>query len=101
MVSSLFLTDLTGLLAGIALGVLWILLPGAAVARLFDRLGLDCGLGWQRLGWSLVLAFSLLPAIDALLVRIGGMIALTCLHGALALYGLIRPRLLWPRDARS
>ncbi|MFC3442429.1 hypothetical protein ACFOKF_14740 [Sphingobium rhizovicinum] len=94
MLASPLLTDGAGLLLGILLGIGWMLLPGAGILRLFERLGMDCGRGWDRIGWALLLAVTLLPAIDALLVRAGGMAAMAGLHGMLALSALPRFRLL-------
>ncbi|SEJ31457.1 hypothetical protein SAMN05518849_10517 [Sphingobium sp. AP50] len=96
MGSDLFFADLLGFLAATLLGAVWIFLPGTGLARLVALTGQDMGRGWPRIGWSLLLAFTLMPAIDALLVRAGGMIAMAGLHGLLAIYGLLRPRLLWP-----
>ncbi|WIW88805.1 hypothetical protein K3M67_02135 [Sphingobium sp. V4] len=94
------LADGIGLVLAMLLGIGWMLLPGAGIARLFDRIDMRCGTGWNRLGWSLLLAVTLLPAIDALLVRGGGMIAMAGLHAALALFALPQARLLIPaRDA--
>ena len=100
-----FLADLAGLLLGVLLGLGLILLPGMGIARLMDHAGLDSGRGWPRIAWALILAFALLPAIDALLVRMLGLPAMVVLHAALALYALaeaaaLRVRfatpLLWP-----
>ncbi|WP_088182616.1 hypothetical protein [Sphingobium sp. Z007] len=102
---SFFLADLAGLLLGVLLGLGLILLPGIGIARLMERAGLDSGRGWPRIAWGLILAFALLPAIDALLVRRLGLPAMVVLHGVLALYGLAGWRmwrvrlttpLLWP-----
>lgn len=93
---ALSITDSVGLLSGVLLGLGWILLPGAGIACLVDRVGIDCGNGWNRLGWSLLLAITLLPAVDALLVRWGSLTAMACLHGVLALLALRRPAALLP-----
>jgi hypothetical protein len=82
------LTDLSGLLLGVLLGFGLILLPGLGLTRLLERAGLDSGRGWPRIAWALILAFSLLPAVDALLVRVAGLPAMIALHGLLALYAL-------------
>ncbi|KMS57350.1 hypothetical protein V473_03775 [Sphingobium cupriresistens LL01] len=93
---SLFAADIIGLALGLLLGIGWLLLPGVGIASLFDRFGVDCGRGWDRLSWALLLAVTLLPAIDALLVRVGGMALMACLHGALALIALMQPRQFMP-----
>ena len=86
-----FLTDLSGLMLGVLLGFGLILLPGFGIVRLLERTGLHAGNGWPRVAWALILAFALLPAIDALLVRGAGLPAMWVLHGALALHALGRP----------
>jgi hypothetical protein len=83
-----FLNDLSGLLLGVLLGLGLILLPGLGVARLAGRIGLESGRGWTRVAWGLMLAFALLPAIDALLVRAAGLPAMIALHSAFALVAL-------------
>lgn len=88
---SYMLSDIAGLLAGVLLGLGLILLPGLGLVRVLDRTGLDSGTGWSRVGWALVLAFALMPAVDALLIRAFGLPAMLLLHGALALYALGRP----------
>lgn len=80
--------DSIGLLAALLLGIVWLLLPGAGIARLFGHIGMDCGAGWERTGWSLLLAIAILPALDALLIRGFGMAGMAVLHAALALYAL-------------
>lgn len=82
------LADLSGLLLGVLLGFGLILLPGLGIARLMEHAGLDSGRGWPRIAWALILAFSLLPAVDALLVRVAGLSAMIALHGLLALHAL-------------
>ena len=71
-----FLTDLSGLMLGVLLGFGLILLPGFGIVRLLERTGLHAGNGWPRVAWALILAFALLPAIDALLVRGAGLPAM-------------------------
>jgi hypothetical protein len=90
------IADGIGLILAMLLGIIWIALPGAGIARLIGRLGVDCGRCWDRMGWALLLAITLLPAIDALLVRWVGMAGMAGLHGALALVALTRGRWLIP-----
>ncbi|WP_234831918.1 hypothetical protein [Sphingobium yanoikuyae] len=97
MTASPFLSDLASLLAGVGLGALWLLLPGAGLATLVERCGPDFGRGWPRLGWSLSLALTLLPAVDALLVRAGGIGMMLPLHAGLAILALRRPDILRPQ----
>ncbi|WP_420145212.1 hypothetical protein [Sphingobium sp.] len=91
----LLIADCSGLIVGIMMGVWWMLLPGAGLARLFERFGVDCGRGWDRMAWSLLLAVAILPAIDALVVRGGGMAAMAGLHAMLALLALPKARSLF------
>lgn len=93
---SYMLVDAGGLLAGVAAGSVLILLPALALARLAARAGVDTGTGWTSAAWGLILAFALLPAVDALLVRALGLGAMIALHGGLALLGIDRLRAIGP-----
>lgn len=92
-----FLGDLVALLVAIAGGLIWIMLPGTGLLHLFD-VGADrWGRGWQRLGWALLLAFTILPAVDALVARAAGLNAVAGCHAVLALLALRRATWLKPR----
>ena len=88
--------DLSGLSLGIVIGFGLILLPGLGVARILTRMGLETGRGWTRIAWGLILAFGVLPAVDALLVRALGLPAMVTFHSLLAIYGLADHRTLRP-----
>lgn len=90
------ITDSIALLIAMLLGIVWMLLPGAGLTRLIERTGIDCGTGWERAGWSLLLAATVLPAIDALVVRWSGMAGMACVHSLLALLALTQAARLWP-----
>ncbi len=90
------ITDSIALLIAMLLGIPWMLLPGAGLTRLIERTGIDCGTGWERAGWSLLLAATVLPAIDALVVRWSGMAGMACVHSLLALLALTQAARLWP-----
>ncbi|WP_157602455.1 hypothetical protein [Sphingomonas sp. PR090111-T3T-6A] len=76
---------LLGTLATPLLGVL----PGFALLALLERFGgLRAGQGWERVGWALLLAFSVLPAIDALAIRFLDVPAAFAFRIALALVAL-------------
>ena len=81
-----FFEDLTGLVAATPLAVLLILMPGFGIARLLARAGVlreDRNLHL----WGLVLGPSLLPALDALLLRWTGFPGAIIVNGALAAVG--------------
>ncbi|MET0310044.1 MAG: hypothetical protein ABW023_15160 [Sphingomonas sp.] len=91
-----FLQDLGGLALGTALAPLLGLLPGVAILLLLERLGFAAGKGWQRIGWAGLLGVSLLPALDAVLIRFAGMAPTVVFHLVLAAIGgraLLRTRL--------
>ncbi len=88
-----FLHDLTGLILGTLILPIIGVLPGFALLRALEQTGFDGGRGWQRLGWALLLAFSMLPVIDASLIRVAGVATAFGVRVALALIasrGLIR-----------
>lgn len=83
-----FAEDLTGLAAGTLLAAILLVLPGFGLMKLGDRYGLSPETVFSRTCWSLILGPVLLPAIDALLLRSLGMIAVLAPHVVLACAGL-------------
>ena len=82
-----FFQDLTGVAAATVLALVLIVAPGFGLARLMIRarlIGEDRGTGTC---WGLILGPTLLPAVDALLVRWSGFPGALLLHAALAAYG--------------
>jgi hypothetical protein len=84
-----FLQDIGGLLLGTLMTPLLGVLPGFALLALLERAGgWRGGQGWERTGWALLLAFSALPAIDALAIRFLSVPAALALRVVLALVAL-------------
>ena len=82
-----FLEDLFGAGAATALSVLLLLLPGFGIADLLIRRNLISTSLRNRTCWGLVLAPTLLPVLDGLLVRLLGFEAALFLHVALGALG--------------
>jgi hypothetical protein len=88
-----FSHDIAGLLLGTLATPLLGVLPGFALLLLLERAGgFRGGQGWERFGWALLLAFSVLPAIDALAIRLIGLPVAFAIRTLLAL-AAIRPLL--------
>ena len=88
-----FVQDLAGLAFGTFVAWLIFLLPAFSGILLCERLGRAHGLptiegAWQRMGWALILALALLPALDALLIRMVGIAGTLALHAALVVVAL-------------
>lgn len=80
------LADLAAFALATLAAIVLLVLPGFGLLRLVTRCGLP-GLDADRGWWGLVLGISVLPAIDALLVRFGGIPIAIALHLLLALAG--------------
>ncbi len=80
-----FFHDISGLVLGTLATPLLGMLPGFALLRLLERAGLRSKPGWEQFGWALLLAFSVLPAIDALAIRFAGLPVAFAIRLALAL----------------
>ncbi len=92
--------DLLGLGLATLLAPLLFYLPGLGLVRLCARIGLVCESAWQQVGWAMLLAFAILPVLDALLIRWSGMAVTVALHALLALHGAPSLRALpWRRSA--
>lgn len=93
---SYFFQDLIGLALGTLIAPILLYAPGFAILRLLERAGFPTATGWRRVGWALILSLSLLPAIDALLVRATGMAGMVAFHAVLLIYALrFFPRANW------
>ena len=82
-----FFQDLTGVAAATLLALVLIVAPGFGVARLMIRAGLIGEDRGTATCWGLILGPTLLPAVDALLLRWSGFAGPLLLHAALAAYG--------------
>ncbi len=80
--------DLLGLAIATPIAAAILVLPGFGLAAVLERVGLAIETDAQRIGWALLLAVTLPPAIDAPLLRIGGIEAVLALHGVAALASL-------------
>ncbi|HEX2814619.1 MAG TPA: hypothetical protein VHO04_18225 [Sphingopyxis sp.] len=85
-----FAQDIAGLALGTLVAALVFILPAFAGVLLFERLGRTRGFrgidgGWQRVGWTLILALAILPAFDALFIRAIGIAGTLAVHAALVL----------------
>ena len=81
-----FFHDIVGLLLGTLATPFLGVLPGFALLQILERHGaLLTERGWARLGWALLLAFSVLPAVDALAIRFIGIPMALAIRAALAL----------------
>jgi hypothetical protein len=85
-----FAQDIAGLALGTLVAALVFTLPAFAGVLLFERLGRTRGFpgidsGWQRVGWTLILALAILPAFDALFIRAIGVVGTLAVHAALVL----------------
>lgn len=85
-----FAQDIAGLALGTFVAGLVFILPAFSGLLLCERLGRARGLagtegGWQRVGWALILALAILPALDALIIRFLGIAGALTLHAALIL----------------
>ncbi|MGE5562872.1 MAG: hypothetical protein ACM3ZV_06120 [Bacillota bacterium] len=83
-----FFEDLTGVAAASLLALPLLVMPGFGLAALLARAGVMPASPGSRTCWGLVLGASLLPAVDALLLRWLGMPAVLALHLALAAAGI-------------
>lgn len=82
-----FFEDLTGLAAATLLSLMLLLLPGFGLVEAARRRGWVDGDGLTQASWAFVLGPALLPALDALLLRGIGFVALLTSHAALAIVG--------------
>ena len=80
------LADLAAFALATLAAIVLLVLPGFGLLRLVTRFGLP-GVEADRGWWGLVLGIAVLPAIDALLVRFGGIPVTIALHLLLALAG--------------
>lgn len=85
-----FAQDIAGLAFGTLIAWLVFILPAYSGVLLAERLGLTRGFpgfdsGWQRVGWALILALAILPAVDALVIRAIGIAGTLALHAVLVL----------------
>ncbi|WP_374526221.1 hypothetical protein [Sphingopyxis sp.] len=85
-----FAQDIAGLALGTFVAGLVFILPAFSGLLLCERLGRTRGFavtegGWQRVGWALILALAILPALDALIIRFLGIAGALALHAALIL----------------
>ncbi len=87
-----FLHDLAGLTLGTLIIPFIAVLPGFALLEALERAGFAAGRGWQRLGWALLLAFCVIPVIDASVIRLAGVpvaITIRVTLAALSIRGVI------------
>jgi len=80
-----FAQDIAGLAFGTLVAWLVFILPAYSSVLLAERAGRVRGFPafggeWQRVGWALILALAILPAIDALAVRAIGIAGTLALH---------------------
>ena len=87
-----FLQDMIGVASATLLSLFLITAAGFGIAELLGRAGILPHQGWKRACWALILGPTLLPAIDALLLRWTGMPGVLLRHVALAIIGA-RPAL--------
>ncbi len=83
-----FVQDIAGLAFGTLIAWLVFILPAYSGVLLAERVGVTRGFpgfasAWQRVGWALILALAILPAIDALFIRAIGIAGTLALHAAL------------------
>jgi hypothetical protein len=83
-----FTEDMIGVTAATLISLLLIVVPGFGIAELLGRAGLMPEQGTKRACWALLLGPTLLPAVDALLLRWLGMGGVLVLHVALAAVGI-------------
>jgi hypothetical protein len=82
-----FFADLRGLAAATAFSILFLVMAGFGVARLAQRARLIGDEPFKLTCWGLLLGPTLLPAVDALLLRYLGWGSVLALHAALAAVG--------------
>lgn len=82
------LRDLVGLALGTLIAPFLFYLPGLGLARIAEHAGLRYEGPWQRTGWAMLLAITVLPAIDALFLRVGGMPLMLALNALFAGYAI-------------
>jgi len=83
-----FFDDLWGFALGVLLIIpLW-LLPGFGIARIARNFGFSVTLPWQTAAWAILFSVSLLPVVDALLVRWLGIMPVIGIHIFLATVGI-------------
>ena len=92
-----FLHDLAGLTLGTLIIPCIAVLPCFALLEAIERAGFAAGHGWQRLGWALLLAFSVIPVLDASLIRLAGVPAAIAVRATLAIIS-IRGVIGWVKD---
>lgn len=87
------LQDLTGFALGTLIAPLIFYLPGAGLLRLVIPGSTSLSI-WQRMGWASLLAIAILPAANALVIRVADIPAALTVATLLAIYGLplLRPR---------
>ncbi len=83
------LQDFSGLILATFLAPLILYLPGLGLLRLLSREGstLDPASYWPRIGWALLLGLSVMPTLDALIIRFSGIPAMLLCNAALAVWG--------------
>lgn len=79
--------DLFALVLATILAPLILYLPGLGLVRLLPRCGVAVEGSWERIGWAMLLGLSVLPVLDTLMIRFGGIPAMLLLNGLLALWG--------------
>jgi len=82
-----FFEDLTGFAGATLFAVLLLVLPGFGIARIAARFGLINDRASTNSCWGLVLGLTILPAVDALLLRWTGFGGVLILHLLLAAVG--------------
>ena len=92
-----FLHDLAALVLGTLIIPCIAVLPCFALLEALERAGFAAGRGWQRLGWALLLAFSVVPVLDASVIRLAGVPAAIAIRAMLAVIS-IRGVTVWAKD---